>query len=60
MPLADPGLETPERGFQALRLSRRAWGKNGPPRLLFDVAAEFEPGAGQGDDSIESSLHLGR
>jgi hypothetical protein len=59
MPLAAPGLETPEGGFQELRLSGRARGRKRPVEQLLDVAAKVELGARQADDSIEPGLHFG-
>jgi hypothetical protein len=60
MPLAAPGLETPGGG----RISRFTAAQDAPREKrsveqLFDVAAEIELGAGQGDDSTEPGLHFG-
>ena len=59
MPLAAPGLETPEGAFHELWLARRAGEKDDPAVPLLDVAAQVELRAGEPDDSIESRLHFG-
>jgi hypothetical protein len=59
MPLAAPGLETPEGGFHELRTSRKAWEENWCAEQLLDVAAKVELGAGQPDNSVEPCLHFG-
>ena len=58
MPLAAPGLETPEAAFHELWLSGGLRRKNHPAVSLLDVAAQVKLRPRQPDDSIESRLHF--